>query len=417
MLKLFKRFMRGESGSTGLMLALSIVPLIAGAGVAIDFARYNSAHTQLEAALDAGSLAAAAATNKSTAERIQIGTDIFKANMQSSNVATAPYSVEFSVQSGNVKANGTLKLPTTLMSTVGISSVEVAGKSETKIGYGTKFEIAFVLDYSGSMNSVVGTNRKTYALREAVTKLINAIGPGNEDSVKFALVPFSHLVNLEMPIEYVRRVGGTGTWSGCTVDRLYPLNTMDSSPTNDDGSKWGQAYSPFPWNAGDDCMQLILAHQTIHPLTNDYETLIADMDDMYATGSTFIPLGVEFGYHVLSPNVPFAEGASYSDRGTKKIMILVTDGVSGRPSYGPTGERTVEQSDPNLQLLCHNIKASGIRMITLAFDLDDPNQMGHLRDCATDPTTDFFDARIDSDLAAGFKQITEGITKQVYLSR
>ena len=68
-MELFKRFAASQNGGTAVTFAIAVVPLMVAAGVAIDFGRYYAAETQLQAALDDGSLAAAVARDKTTAQR------------------------------------------------------------------------------------------------------------------------------------------------------------------------------------------------------------------------------------------------------------------------------------------------------------------------------------------------------------
>ena len=89
---------------------------------------------------------------------------------------------------------------------------------------------------------------------------------------------------------------------------------------------------------------------------------------------THIALGAEFGYHLLSPNEPFSQGAAYGDRKVQKVMVLLTDGQQTEPAFGPGG-RTVSQGENNLETICDNAKANGITIMTLAFDLDQDHDL------------------------------------------
>jgi Flp pilus assembly protein TadG len=52
-----KRFVRAKSGSTAIIFALSIIPLMAAAGCGIDLARGMMVKARLAGALDASALA------------------------------------------------------------------------------------------------------------------------------------------------------------------------------------------------------------------------------------------------------------------------------------------------------------------------------------------------------------------------
>lgn len=66
--------------------------------------------------------------------------------------------------------------------------------------------------------------------------------------------------------------------------------------------------------------------QPLIRLTDSFSAVKAGMDGMVAGGDANIAAGVMWGWHTLSPNAPFADGAAYSDDTTRKIMVLMTDG-------------------------------------------------------------------------------------------
>ena len=49
----FKRFTKADRGSTAVIFAVSLVPLLAAAGAAIDFASFYNTRNHMQAALDA----------------------------------------------------------------------------------------------------------------------------------------------------------------------------------------------------------------------------------------------------------------------------------------------------------------------------------------------------------------------------
>ena len=56
----FKGFLSSSSGNVGLMLALAAMPLVGGAGVAVDYARKIEVEARVQASIDSGALAGAA---------------------------------------------------------------------------------------------------------------------------------------------------------------------------------------------------------------------------------------------------------------------------------------------------------------------------------------------------------------------
>jgi Flp pilus assembly protein TadG len=414
-MNIFKRFAKADTGTIAVTFALSLVPLLAAVGAGIDMARFSSIHGQLQAALDAGTIAAAAAKGKSNAQRQKIGEDIFAANMEAGIASSYPRTVTFTVAGESIKARVDSKVPTTLLAVAGITEMDVGTSSEVIIPEDKKAEVALVLDYSGSMGDVSGSEVKYVAMRAAAIKLIDDVTKDNADKVKFALVPFSHHVYTSLPNSMVLGKGNSGTWTGCTQDRKYPDNLKDTSPDGSDASKWGQANAPDHASYG--CSGYASHGLKIKPLTNDFAGLKTQLNNMTPYAYTHVALGVEFGYHVLSPNAPYAEGVSYADKGTVKYMVVLTDGAQTEPAFGPGTTRDVAQGDKNLEQLCTNAKDSGITIITVAFDLDDSSQRARLKTCASNPDENFFVADSSTEVAQAFQAITNAITAQAFLSK
>jgi Flp pilus assembly protein TadG len=129
-MSIFKRFAKSEAGHVTIMFGLCLVPMFATAGAAIDLARFTAAHTLLQAALDAGTLAAAATRDAPDSERIKIGKDIFAANMKSNTIVST---VNFTIKDGTVTSHANFMFPTALMAAVGIGSLQMDSSSEVNI--------------------------------------------------------------------------------------------------------------------------------------------------------------------------------------------------------------------------------------------------------------------------------------------
>lgn len=71
----------------------------------------------------------------------------------------------------------------------------------------------------------------------------------------------------------------------------------------------------------DGCVQ-----ERITRLSTDFDALRASVKKFQASGETNIPMGLAWGWHTLSPNLPFADGKAYGTAKTTKIIVLMTDG-------------------------------------------------------------------------------------------
>ena len=409
-----RRFKANQTGTTAVTFALSVVPMLLAGGAALDYMRYSNAQTAMQAALDSGALAVAASANMSTEDRIKAGQSSFDRNIVHAGLEADMVDSQFDLDGKVVKASAHLALPSSIMQIAGIPLMNVSVATEIRIPEDKKAEITLVLDYSGSMEETSGGQVKYVAMKNAASKLISDLEAANPSKVKIGLVPFSHHVYVTLPASYVKGQGSSGTWTGCTQDRRYPYNISNSTPTSDDNTKWGQPIAKV--HSSDGCGGYAPRSLKVHPLTSDFGALRDQLDDMRPYAWTHIALGAEFGYHMLSPNAPFTEASSFGDKDVQKIMVVLTDGRQTEPAFGD-GVRSVAQGEKNLEAICANAKASGITIMTVAFDLQDGDTRSRLRDCSTDPDRHFFIAEDSGDLAGAFEDIRRQITAQVFISR
>jgi Flp pilus assembly protein TadG len=412
---LVKRFGTCQKGSIAVLYAISAVPIFVAAGSAVDYIRYVAGTTELQAALDAAALAAASTPEATDEERLALAEATFVMNLEDSNLSAGAITRSFEIEDDTVVAAADMNMSTSLMKLAGFESMKLSIGAEIAVPGNKKAEIALVLDYSGSMNETIAGGVKYVAMRNAAKDLISDLEAANPDKVKFGLVPFSHHVYGTFDKSYILGQSGLGTWTGCTQDRKYPYNLTDATPTSDNNTKWGQPQAPVHISSG--CSGYVSNNLTIKPLTNDFTGLKSRLDIMTPYAWTHIALGVEFGFHMLSDNAPFSEGVSYDDDETEKFMVILTDGAQTEPAFGSGSTRTVAQGEANLEALCTNVKAKGITVITIAYDLDDNATTNRLKNCATNPNTNFFVATDTAAVASAFDNIKSIITAEVFISK
>ena len=166
-------------------------------------------------------------------------------------------------------------------------------------------------------------------------------------------------------------------------------------------------------------------------LTKTTSTLKDAIDDMVATGETNVPMGLMWGWHTLSPNAPFADGAAYSTANLRKIIVLMTDGDntytssrwSDNDSYyeglgyiwqnllgitsGSNSTRTSKMNE-RFTALCTNIKAKGIVIYTVGVQVSNSSKT-LLQGCASS-SDKYYDVTQASDLTAAFNSIAGSIS-------
>ncbi len=171
--------------------------------------------------------------------------------------------------------------------------------------------------------------------------------------------------------------------------------------------------------------------QAILPLTNVKDDIIDELDDMAAKGSTVVPEGLAWGWRVASPGEPYTEGVAYDDDDTIKAIVLLTDGNNdigggmnnhngsfynafGYPTSDHLGDDDGDDAedvlDDKTAALCVNVKAQGIRLYTITFQVSSTRIRNLLRTCATEPSM-YYNTQTGADLKDVFADIAKGLNK------
>ena len=185
--------------------------------------------------------------------------------------------------------------------------------------------------------------------------------------------------------------------------------------------------------------------QAITPLrnANSKAAIKASIDAMiaYPATGTFIPAGLVWGWHVVSPGVPYTEGLAPGDEyydQTVKAVVLFTDGdnsVTGISNHnrsyfsafnyvseGRMGTTTsyttaTDNLDAKTSELCGNVKASGVRLYTISFGSMSASSQAMMRNCATldEGARLYYHAPATSDLKDIFAAIGKDLS-EIHLS-
>jgi hypothetical protein len=133
-------------------------------------------------------------------------------------------------------------------------------------------------------------------------------------------------------------------WEGCVIDRDQSNDALDTPPTSTDYK------TLFP---AADCRSLT----TVLPLTNSWSTLHAKIDAMAASGNTNVTIGLAWGWHTLTANLPFTDAAEPAPD-LDKVIVLLTDGDNTQNRWTTQGSKI----DARTSAACTNAKAAGIQI-------------------------------------------------------
>jgi len=225
----------------------------------------------------------------------------------------------------------------------------------------------------------------------------------------------------------------TGTWSARQgYSAKYNTTTFKVSGTFIPSSGYGAGWVYGP-NAACDM-------QTVMRLSTNFAALRTQVDGLVASGETNIPLGLMWGWHTLSPNLPFADGVAYGTPDVTKIIVLMTDGDNTMNSQGSNNmngslyhgygylwqnklgttsasavgdkmdQRMVAASGSTAEALCKNIKDKNIYIYTIGVGVSTSAET-LLTACAT-TSDDYYDVNSTAtNLNSAFAAIAGSITR------
>ncbi len=298
------------------------------------------------------------------------------------------------------------------------------------------------------------------------------------------------------------------SWAGCVEMRAEPYDVLDTAPTasipntlfvpmfwpdepdyydawnnyleDEKSGNWDQRQrnlkkysksspSQVNWHSGKKDTTYPYSYgpnrgcpRPLTPLTTNETTILNAINAMQSQGATgtFIPVGLAWGWHVLSPNAPYTEGIGPEDEDyakTVKAIVLLTDGENS-PSISITDSdnwnkgtfsaynypgtavnlnigsgnkvrRRLQNlnvnSDPSESIaktnldgktstLCTNAKDGGIRLYTITFGSIGESTKTLMRNCAskdTDGNPLYFDAPNSQELDDIFQTIGEDLSE------
>ena len=461
-MQIIRKFVRSTGGNVAIMFGLAAVPLIGAGGMALDYMAASKSQSALQKAVDDAALAAGASIVEGDANLTKLVKKYLHKNGAQDVLDKITKIKVKTIADKKIKVIVKGRVNTSFMGLVGQSKLRIKALAVVNRDFGN-LELALVLDNTGSMNADGKLNSLKDSAKILVRELFEKKGSGSE--MKIGIVPFSQYVNvgvdkrgstwLDVPddtseeitatrnvteivpgserncgmrtstytndgvtttssyygCDYDYNVTGTEeytytnstTWSGCVGSRDYPLNVKDIRP---------RVKITGLMNTG--CARPITA------LTEQRSKIDNEIDALTATGETYLPAGLIWGWRMLSKAAPLKDGVSYHKmerKGYTKAIVLMTDGINTQTPVYPThtndgGDATT--ANALTAELCTNIKNSGanddqhIKIYTVTFAVTDPTVKSLLRNCATNSSF-YFDASDKVALTEAFQDIARSL--------
>lgn len=192
-------------------------------------------------------------------------------------------------------------------------------------------------------------------------------------------------------------------WGGCAGSRARPYNTQ---------ADFGGRRIPGAMN--------VTCGTEMMPLTDDFAAAETMVESLTASGNTYLPSGLMWGWRSITPSAPFTEATS-SSRETIKAVVFMTDGANTLSQDGDLhdGEDKVEGLKMT-ENICEGMRTDSVQVYTVAYKfVGDPADMAAtravLQNCASS-TANYFEAANARQLKDAFKDISRQLFS-VRLSR
>ena len=472
--QLLKKYCLITAGAAAIVFGVTLPAVVSAVGMSVDMSQSFLVRERLTRALDAAALAAAA-MDSDDEDEIEEKVDQFLDANYPDNTIGQRLTIDVDLDPDNdlLTVTARAKLDTAFMGVVGVPHVFVDASTTVKREV-RGLEVVLVLDNTGSMN----TNNNIGALKTASNNFVDIIFDEVSDPsyVKIGLVPYSSSVNVGpygigedeegeiwpdggfvetpdsdvyedythsrfyneqhygiAPEDLTYDPSDFGQWHGCVLAEDYPYDVQDHTGPwqmyryDFEGStdswyrnRWrrlngvnytnGDYYNSY-YGPNYHCPD-----QPIVPMTSSQATLTSAINNMGADGFTLGNYGMVWGWRVISPSLPFAEGASYDSDEWEKAVIMMTDGDNtmnhAYTAYGKTDDHSIRPTQENQRFVevCDSMKEEGITIYTVTFYSNiNESTKDYYRECASDETK-YFDAPSQDDLTEVFEKIARELS-------
>lgn len=407
--RLVRRLRGDRRASIAPTFAVAVLPLLITVGTAVDYGRMSNAEQRLQTAADSAALLISKEIEKG-ASPAQLRTkmrDVLRTSLRDKGITEWSGDYTWDPVTATVVVTVDGQIGTTFLGVAGIQELDL-GVTSTAVNGSDILEIAMALDNTGSMASSNKIGHLKTAAKAMIAQL-KQTKSGQDGKAYVSIVPFSVPVRFDTSYNGASWLGPHGTttscsgsgsrrvctttnrvWTGCVGDRVAPHTTAITLPTS------GNTLFPRYYSSCNIA--------TVMPLTNDLDAASAKVDTMVATGNTNVPIGLSWGWNMLTPGMPLSNAqTASSSRKILRYLIVLTDGENTQNTLG-NGSATI---DGLTQTTCTEIKKAGITIFSIRVIDGDANL---LRNCATSPSY-YFDVSNPATLTSVFEQILSNITK------
>lgn len=186
-----QRFQISCSGSAAVLFGLGVIPLLIGAGAAIDYSNASSVRAAMQNALDGAALAAVrSASTESAAQVTSTVQTFFWPSFNRSQASNIRVSASYDPSSLSLTVTGSATVPTTLMSLIGIREMKVSATSTATMS-GKRWPICVLITQPSSNHTLIVGN----SAQINFTNCMVQVNTQNWDAVEARNGAFIHSTN------------------------------------------------------------------------------------------------------------------------------------------------------------------------------------------------------------------------------
>jgi Flp pilus assembly protein TadG len=444
------------------MFSVSVFAMLICVGAAVDFNAATSQKQNLQDIVDSATLAAAKSNSTKENQLKGIVRKFVQEHNNGNKGKDGKISFEVKLIDDNVHVTGTSTYNTFFMGIVGREDVQIFAQAASPIAALTPVKVALVLDTTDSMEGA-----DLDALKIASKTLLDEL-QAFKSPVAVSVVPFGQYVNVgtgrkgatwldvaddgksetkevcrddrrtitprvctatgrtitydiikdgrymgEGSYEEQNCTGGeteltgtqtcnmqttTQTWRGCVGSRSAPL---------DEQASFGSTRIKGVMNK--------TCGAEVRELTKSMGKANSTIQSMTASGNTYLPAGVMWGWRTLQDEVPLKTTVDLNNGKKKKtepaqVMVFMTDGANTLSQGGsePHLHTKTDSSaaDQKTLALCNAAKADGVQIFTIGYRMDasSASTKSLLTACATSPDQ-YKDAKNAAELKKVFKEL------------
>lgn len=274
--------LRDESGNIAIIFALMTIPLIGLTGAALDYGIATRLKTQLAAATDATALMLCQTPTTTTTAQLQSQAQQALTSFMSGSSGVSVDTLGVTSSPRQITLTARAVSETYFSKFTGLKTLPLAVTARCATPMPKTFEIALVLDTTGSMAKSDGSGSKLSSAQTAATKFIDYVktNPAFSADTRLSIVPFAASVAVDpaayADAQWIDQAGASAfhwnninkseaatagftnrlhifkklatynsnfSWKGCFEALPYPANVQDVAPSSDD-TKYVPLFAP-----------------------------------------------------------------------------------------------------------------------------------------------------------------------------